>query len=94
MILDNWAQIYFLAVAAKTTYPTKRYLCKVACTVIRLMNMKSAPKSPQDGASYADSIEATDDQSAENRALDGQYTQPIKEAESTFYIMLLFFRVI
>ena len=92
MILDNWAQIYFLAVAVKTTYPTKRYLCKVACTVISLMNMKSAPKRPQEGASYADSIEATNEQSAENRALDGQYTQPIKEAESTFYIMLLFFR--
>ena len=92
MVLDNWAQIYFLAIAVKTTYPSKRYICKVACTVIRLMNMKSAPKTPQDGSSYADSIEATNEQSAENQALNGQYTQPIKEAESTLYIMLLFHR--
>lgn len=92
MVLDNWAQIYFLAVTVKTHYPTKRYLCKVACTVIRLMNMKSAPKEAEDATTFADSIDSTDDESAENQALNGQFTQPIKESESIFYIMLLFHR--
>ena len=41
IILDNWVPIYFLAVTIKTKETSEKYLCKVACTVISLMNERS-----------------------------------------------------
>lgn len=92
IVLDNWASLYFLAIAIKTHFPQKRYLCKVACTVISLMNVREVPVIDGSEQSYDDAINTCDINSSENAALSGQYGQTIQQSESTFYVMLLFHR--
>jgi hypothetical protein len=43
IFLDNYCSIYFFAVAIKTHYKSDNYLCKVACTLISLMNERAEP---------------------------------------------------
>jgi hypothetical protein len=43
IFIDNYCSIYFLSIAIKTHFKTNTYLCKVACTLISLMNERAEP---------------------------------------------------
>ena len=90
ILLDNWASVYFLAVAIKTHVKTDNYLCKVACTVISLMNEREEAKVDESNVTYDNSINATNVDSPEFASL--QYTQQNEKSPPTFYLMLLFRR--
>ena len=86
IVIDNWASLYFLAVVVKTHYKQQRYLCKVACTVLSLMNEKAEPavnNTTVDAAIEDCNPEEFDSITIENATID---TSP------TYYIMLLFLR--
>jgi len=89
IVLDNWAAIYFLAVTIKTKETSEKYLCKVACTVISLMNERSV-------ADVDSSIDF--DQAIESAELDPDdaveevYDDQSEASPPTFYLMLLWNR--
>lgn len=83
IFLENYATIYFLAVAIKTHYPTKKYLCKVACTLISLMNERAEPPETFDTQSIESFIDS------QNIEADVPSTCNTKSTP-TFYTMLLF----
>ena len=79
--------IYFLAVAVKQTFKSERYLVKVACTLLSLMN-ETAPYDSADNQSVESLIESQDVD-----ADHGNFVSPAnKSSPPTFYTMLLFHR--
>ena len=89
IFLDNYCSIYFLAVAIKTHYKADAYICKVACTLLSLMNEAAEPSC----------LNGTNDNSMES-LIDSQdpdrdihhYSDQQSSTSPTFYTMLLFHR--
>lgn len=80
--------IYFLAVAVKQTFKSEdKYLVKVACTLLSLMN-ETAPYDSADNQSVESLIDSQDVD-----ADHGNFVSPAnKSSPPTFYTMLLFHR--
>lgn len=85
ILLDNYSTVYFLAVAIKTHYKKDRYLSKLACSLISLMNERAKP------ALDDRSIERfIDSQNPDDESGNGEYVQ--QESSPIFYTMLLWHR--
>ena len=89
IILDNWVPIYFLAVTIKTKETSEKYLCKVACTVISLMNERSVA-NVDSSIDFDQAIESAEFDPDD--AVEEVYDDQSDVAPPTFYVMLLWNR--
>lgn len=85
IFLDNYVIIYFLAMGIKTQYTSKRYLCKVACSLLSLMNERAEPNFDLDTLQGIDAF--IDSQDPDNTVFP---STPLPSP--TFYTMLHFQR--
>ena len=91
IFLDNYVQIYFLAVSCKIKHKSDSYIWKIACALLSLMNERAEPnlEGSESIGNFIDSF--TDESAATKRGCDS--LTALQPGDSpTFYTMLLFHR--
>lgn len=88
VFLDNYTQIYFLAIACKTHFKSNSYPWKLSCALLSLMNERAEPVLSED-EDLDDFVESFNEDNASETATEVPTRHPISP---TFYTMLLFHR--
>ena len=88
VFLDNYTQIYFLAIACKTHFKSNSYPWKLSCALLSLMNERAVPVLSEDD-DLDDFVASFNEDNASDTVTEVPTRHPISP---TFYTMLLFHR--